>query len=81
MTNKLMEENSHLDGGNAYQTRSDNSQQSNNPAMFRNVVFVPVPAYYTTPSGYYSSNISYPFLFPKKEETMDNSASRENENF
>lgn len=81
MTNKFMEEKIYLDGVNAYEARPDNSQASDNPAMFRNIVFVPVPAYYTMPSGYYSSNISNHFLFPKKEETMDISASRENENF
>lgn len=81
MRNKFMEENSHLDGGNAYQERPDNSQASDNPAMYRNIVFVPVPAYYTMPSGYYSSNMNHAFIFPKKEETMDKTVSQENESF
>lgn len=81
MRNKFMEENSHLDGGNAYQERPDNSQVSDNPAMYRNIVFVPVPAYYTMPSGYYSSNMNHALIFPKKEETMDNTVSQENESF
>lgn len=81
MRNRFMEENSHLDGGNVHQERSDNSQASDSPAMYRNIVFVPVPAYYTMPSGYYSSNMNLPFIFPKKEETMNNNVSREDESF